>query len=106
MQHISAREFAEWMAYARLESFGDVREDRRVALLAAVIAAGAGMKGKDDKSLDPSDFYELLVPIIAEPEDEEGGAEDGMPDDAIYQAQIRVAEMITGAFGGVDLRGK
>lgn len=35
---MSSREFAEWMAYFRLEPFGEARADWRAAMLAALIA--------------------------------------------------------------------
>ena len=37
-ERISSRDFAEWMAFYRLEPFGDERDDLRMARLATVIS--------------------------------------------------------------------
>jgi len=41
---MSAREFARWAAYARIEPIGEDREDLRMAILASTIARCAGNK--------------------------------------------------------------
>lgn len=52
-QRISALEFAEWMAYYRIEPFGEDRDDLRHGILCAVIAGLFAPKGKEPK---PEDF--------------------------------------------------
>lgn len=51
---MSAREFSEWMAYDRLEPFGEVRADLRAGIIASTIAAVNTPKGR--RRPRPSDF--------------------------------------------------
>ena len=60
---ISSRQFAEWMAYSRLEPWGEDRDDLRMGIVASVIANSNRGKGK--KPYKPQDF----MPDF-EPEDE------------------------------------
>lgn len=53
-REISGREFAEWMAYHRLEPFGYERQDMGHAITAATIANSA--KGKKGKTYRMTDF--------------------------------------------------
>ena len=43
---MSSREFAEWLAYERLEPFGPERADARAALVAQTVANYAGRTAK------------------------------------------------------------
>lgn len=52
-QEVDAQEFAEWMAYARVEPFGESRADLRCAIIACVLANIWARKGRRYK---PSDF--------------------------------------------------
>ena len=52
-QRISSREFAEWMAYNRIEPFGYERSDLGHAITAATVANSArGKKGRTAKVAD------------------------------------------------------
>jgi hypothetical protein len=51
---ISSRELSEWMAYYRLEPFGQVRGDLQAGIVASVMANAWGEKRA--KSLRPTDF--------------------------------------------------
>lgn len=51
---MSAREFSEWIAYARLEPFGEERADLRAGIVASTIAAVNTPKGK--RRPKPGDF--------------------------------------------------
>lgn len=53
LDNMSSREFAEWMAYNRLEPFGDLRADYRSGMLAALVAQAFGADAK------PEDFMLL-----------------------------------------------
>lgn len=89
LQNMSAREFAEWQAYSSLEPFGEERANQRHATLAWIMATANGAEVEHDAFMPPE----------IEPEDEE--AEEPEED---WQAQVRVAEMITAAYGGKDMR--
>lgn len=52
---ITARQLRTWLAYFRLEPFGD--EWRRTARLASIVAAAAGAKV-------PEDFQEMFLPTF------------------------------------------
>jgi hypothetical protein len=61
---ISSHAYAEWMAYSRIEPWGEEREDLRIGILASMIANMFREKGK--KAYQPQDFI-----LNFEPEDEE-----------------------------------
>lgn len=65
---ISSRQFAEWMAYSRLEPWGEDRDDLRMGIVASVIANSNRGKGK--KPYKPQDFMPNF-----EPEDEAAAIE-------------------------------
>lgn len=56
---ITSRQLAEWRAYYALDPWGDWREDRRTALLGALIA------GANGKKLDLDDLM-LYDPMAAQ----------------------------------------
>jgi hypothetical protein len=93
MGQMSALEFAEWMAYYSLEPFGERRADYRSAQIVQMIANVNRTRGEP---YPLSDF--LPDEIAAEAEELEDEPEEN------WQAQIRVAEMITAAYGGKDMR--
>ena len=68
LSEISSRQFAEWMAYGRLEPFGEERDDLRMGIVASVIANSN--RGKNQKPYKPGDFMPSF-----EPETEEQAAE-------------------------------
>lgn len=53
-REVSAAEFSEWMAYDRIEPFGERRADLRAGIVAAVTANA--FRGKDSKPFQASDF--------------------------------------------------
>ena len=65
---ISSAQFAEWMAYSRLEPWGEDRDDLRMGIVASVIANSNRGKGK--KPYKPQDFMPNF-----EPEDEAAAIE-------------------------------
>lgn len=67
LAEISSRQFAEWMAYSRLEPWGEDRDDLRMGIIASTIANAN--RGKGSKPLSPADFMPRF-----EPEDEEEAA--------------------------------
>jgi len=60
---ISSRQFAEWMAYARIEPFGEERADLRAGIVASTIANTN--RGRGQKPYKPQQFMPEF-----EPEDE------------------------------------
>ncbi len=82
---MSAREFAEWMAYYQLEPFGEERADLRAAIVAKTIADVNTPKGARRAKL--TEFMPRF-------EREEQTVEQ----------QISIAAMLTAAFGGKDER--
>ena len=49
---MSAREYAEWMAYSRVEPWGEERADLRAALICKVLADINTPKGKQGPKLE------------------------------------------------------
>lgn len=68
LSEISSVQFAEWMAYSRLEPWGEERDDLRMAIIASTIANVN--RGKNSKAFSPQDFMPQF-----EPETEEQAAE-------------------------------
>lgn len=66
---MSSKEFAEWMAYAQIEPFGDERADMRMAILASLIANVNRDPKKKSTPYEVSDFmpkFEASEPISKE----------------------------------------
>ena len=53
---MSSREFTEWLAYARLEPFGSVADDQRMAQLLALIANVNRDPSRRRRPYTPDDF--------------------------------------------------
>lgn len=51
---ISSRELTEWMAYCKLEPFGEERSDLRSGIIAATVANST--RSKDAREYKPQDF--------------------------------------------------
>jgi hypothetical protein len=68
LAEITSTQFAEWMAYSKIEPWGQDRDDLRMGIIASTIANVN--RGKNGKPLNPQDF----IPDF-EPEDEERAAE-------------------------------
>lgn len=66
LDRMSARDVAEWQAYATLDPFGEERADFRAAIIACTVASAMGAK-----RCKPSDFMPLLDKQPAEPQSEE-----------------------------------
>ena len=64
LSEITSAQFAEWLAYSRIEPWGEERDDLRTGILASMIANMFRDKGK--KPAKPSDFI-----LNFEPEDEQ-----------------------------------
>lgn len=57
---MSSAEMAEWMAYARVEPFGQTRDNWHMAVLASVLVNIN--VGKDSKTVSPEDFMWKVKP--------------------------------------------
>lgn len=64
MREIDSAEFADWMAYYRIEPFGERMSDLRTGIIAATVANAN--RGKKQKALHPIDFLPWAKPA-AEP---------------------------------------
>lgn len=60
LSEISSAQFAEWLAYSRLEPWGEDRDDLRMGIMASVIANSNRGKGK--KPYKPQDFMPDFEP--------------------------------------------
>lgn len=65
LREISARQLAEWFAYANLEGFGDRRADMRMGILASLIANVNRDPKRKPSPFKPGDF----IPRIKEDDD-------------------------------------
>lgn len=89
-------EFVEWVAYSRIQPFGDERADWQAALQASVTVESArgimrqlsGGKGKRGKPAQPKDFL-----LKFEKPKVQG-----------WQGQLAFVEMLNVALGGEDKR--
>ena len=61
---ISSRDFAEWMAYSRLEPWGEERADLRAGIVASTIANSN--RGKGQKPFKPQQFMPDFEPETEE----------------------------------------
>lgn len=80
---ISAREFAEWMAYYTLEPWGQERADLRAGIIASTVANANRDAKKRRQPFKPQDFMPAF---------------DREPQTA--DQQLAMARMITEALGG------
>ena len=64
LAEISSVQFAEWMAYSRLEPWGEERDDLRMAIIASTIANVN--RGKNTKAFKPQDFMPSFEPETEE----------------------------------------
>lgn len=91
LARIPSRLLSEWMAFARLEPFGEGRADLRTGIVAATVANVHRAHG--ERALKAEDF---MPDFEAEAE-----AED-QPED--WERLLSRVEMLNAAFGGRDLR--
>lgn len=68
LAEMTSVQFAEWMAYSKLEPWGEERDDLRMGIIASTIANVN--RGKGQKAFKPDDFMPQF-----EPETEEQAAE-------------------------------
>lgn len=90
---MSSHEFAEWMAFAKIQPFGELRSDFRFASLQALIAN----VNRDPKKSKPF-THEAFMPDFEKALDEED--EQDNPEEA------RLWNKVMGAFGGLVARKK
>ncbi len=57
---MSSREFAEWVAYAGMEPFGETRADIRMATLAALFAEANRDRKRRRKEFSVGEFVEMF----------------------------------------------
>ncbi len=64
LAEMTSQQFAEWMAYSRLEPWGEERGDLRMGIVASTIANVNRPKGK--KPFKPQDFMPSFEPVSEE----------------------------------------
>lgn len=87
---MSAREFGEWMAFYRLEPFGEDRADLRMGILAALTANIARDEKRRRDPYEVDDFMPKFDRVEKEAQP--------------WQEQLALVEMLNAAFGGEDKR--
>jgi hypothetical protein len=60
LEEMTSSEVADWMAYERLEPWGEERADLRTGILASLVANVT--RGKDQKAYGPVDFMPDFEP--------------------------------------------
>jgi hypothetical protein len=66
LAEISSAQYSEWMAFYRLEPYGEERADLRAGIIASTIANAN--RGKNQKVFKPSDFIARFDPPDEEAE--------------------------------------
>ena len=64
LAEITSVQFAEWMAYSRLEPWGEERDDLRMGIVASTVANVN--RPKDKKPYKPTDFMPSFEPVSEE----------------------------------------
>ena len=90
LARISSRELSEWLAFYKVEPFGEKRADLRAAVVAAAVANTARDPKKRKKPFTPADF----MPRFERKRERQS-----------WEEQLRMVEMFNVALGGRDLRG-
>ena len=90
-REISSREFAEWLAFYRLEPFGEERADLRMAVLAALIA-NVNRNPKKRRVFTPEDFMPKFEPPSDSPRGAGGEGEGGRQ---TWQQQKSIMQRLT-----------
>ena len=88
LARVSSRELSEWMAYAKIEPFGEVRADLRAGIIASTVANTARDPKKRRRPFQPREF----MPRFERQRQQ------------TWEDQLRYVEMLNVAFGGRDLR--
>lgn len=104
MEQIPARLLTEWMAYDRVEPFGEWRADLRVAMLAALYANAH--RGKDAAPLGIDDFMPSFYRPPEAPDDDDQPDDQPAPDTTANDLALLEAwvEALNVGLGGTDLR--
>lgn len=92
LARMSSRELSEWQAFYGLEPFGEERADLRAGIITATMANINRDPKKRRKPYSPQDFMPEFGAKRTETPLERG------------ERLLGIAEMITAAFGGKDLR--
>lgn len=92
MEHISSREFAEWMAFMRLEPFGEIRADVRHAALSALIANVNRDRKRKAQPYKPADFM-----LRFEGDEDEQEMLEDLP---VEEQKQRIRAFLMASFGG------
>jgi hypothetical protein len=79
---MSSREFAEWVAYAGIEPFGETRADIRIATVAALLAEANRDRKQRRKAFSVGEFVALF----------RGGASARHSPDSLSGAQTAVLD--------------
>lgn len=69
-EEIDSREFSEWLAFGRIEPFGEWRQDQRAGKICAALTNPWLKKG--DRERGPVDFFPELREMLAPPEEADG----------------------------------
>ncbi len=64
LAEMTSQQFAEWLAYSRLEPWGEERADLRMGIVAQTIANAN--RGKNQKPYKPQDFMPSFEPVSDE----------------------------------------
>lgn len=64
LAEMTSLQYAEWIAYSRLEPWGEDRDDLRMGIVASVIANSN--RGKGQKPFKPQDFMPDFEPVSEE----------------------------------------
>lgn len=86
---ISSREITEWMAYDKLEPFGERRADLRAGIVASTVANVFRNAKEHPRAFRADEFM---------PDFERGLQRQ------TWEEQLALVEMLNAAFGGRDLR--
>ena len=66
---MTAKEFAEWKAFDKLEPFGDERADIRAAVLGALVIKAAGGSSTELLDLVPTLMASEFIPVLRAKDD-------------------------------------
>lgn len=93
-ERVTAREFAEWQAYYRLEPFGEYRADYRMGVLAAITANL--WKEKGEEPTRPEDFLPRFGRAAEALEQEPARPPPGTTDDEFRTALMALGKVKRG----------